>query len=101
MSSAPAELLEALAADIGEAVYMDVANWHLYLNDAKLHTRLAEKFYPLMAENDLSAAVVAEVLKTTQVTLGGGRRQVPLQDLIPSQCEGDLLRVLEDFQAKL
>ena len=101
MSSTPTETLEALAADIGEVVYMDIAKWHLYLNDAKLHTLLAEKFLPLIADNQLSAAKVTEVLQTTQVAIGGGRRQLPLQDLIPRSCEGDLLRTLEDFQDKL
>jgi hypothetical protein len=97
MSAAPAETLEALAADIGEVVYMDIAKWHLYLNDAKLHTLLAEKFFPLIDDNQLSAAAVTEVLKSTEVVIGGGRRQLPLQDLIPTSCEADLLRVLEDF----
>lgn len=97
MSAASAETLEALAADIGEVVYMDIAQWHLYLNDAKLHTLLAEKFFPLIADNQLSAAAVTEVLKNTEVAIGGGRRKLPLQDLIPTACEADLLRVLEDF----
>ncbi|MGL6338716.1 MAG: DUF3181 family protein, partial [Waterburya sp.] len=30
--------IEALAAQIGENVYIDIAKWHLYLNDAHLHT---------------------------------------------------------------
>lgn len=40
------EIIEALAAEIGENVYMDIAKWHLYLSDAHLHTVLAEQLYP-------------------------------------------------------
>ena len=41
------ELLETLAAEIGESIYIDIAKWHLYLSDAKLHNVVAEKLYPL------------------------------------------------------
>ncbi|WP_008314637.1 DUF3181 family protein [Leptolyngbya sp. PCC 6406] len=99
MTSVPAETLEALAANIGEAVYIDVAKWHLYLNDAKLHTLLAEKFYPVLDENRLSEKVVTEVLQTTLIPIGAGRRSIPLQDLIPPRGETALLQALEDFQA--
>lgn len=49
--SASAETIEVLAANIGDVVYMDVAKWHLYLNDAKLHTLVAQRLYP-MVEGD-------------------------------------------------
>lgn len=96
-SSIPAETLEALAADIGEAVYIDVANWHLYLNDAKLHTQLAEQLYPLIEGDRLSDADITAVLRGMAVPLGGGRNTVPLRDLIPTRCERALKQVLEDF----
>ena len=31
------EAIEALAQDIAENVYIDIAKWHLYLGDAKLN----------------------------------------------------------------
>ena len=40
--------IEDLAAEIGDKVYIDVAKWHLYLKDAKLHTTLAEQVFPLL-----------------------------------------------------
>ena len=40
--------IEELAAEIGDKVYIDVAKWHLYLQDAKLHTLVAEQVYPLL-----------------------------------------------------
>lgn len=42
------EVIEAIAAEIGEAVYIDVAKWHLYLSNAHLHTVVAEQVYPML-----------------------------------------------------
>ena len=99
--SPPAETIEALAASIGEVVYIDVAKWHLYLNDAKLHTLVAERLYPLVADNRLAAADVAQVLQGVLIPLGGGRKQLPLGDLVPTACMSDLIRALEDFQDRV
>ncbi|NJN22547.1 MAG: DUF3181 family protein [Leptolyngbya sp. RL_3_1] len=101
MSSIPPEALEALAADIGEAVYIDVAKWHLYLNDAKLHTQLAAQLYPLVEGDRLSEAEITAVLRGMAVPLGGGRNTVPLRDLIPITCERALMQVLADFKDRL
>ena len=49
-----AELLEGLAADIGENIYIDIAKWHLYLGVAKLHTTLAEKLLPMVSDDNIS-----------------------------------------------
>lgn len=95
------ETLELLAAEIGETVYMDIAKWHLYLGDAKLHTGLAAQFYPLLVNDSLSASKVADILQATSIKLGGGRREISLLDLIPTQCQSTLIRVLEEFQDKL
>jgi hypothetical protein len=90
--------LESLASAIGDAVYLDITKWHLYLNDAHLHTPLAEKLYPLLLENQLSRKSVAEVLQEMTVAIGAGRRQVSLLDFIPPQSEERLLEVLEEYQ---
>ncbi len=99
--SIPTETLEALAADIGEAVYIDVAKWHLYLNDANLHTQLAEQLYPLVENDRIAAAEITAVLQGMAVPLGGGRNTIPLRDLIPTTCEQALKQVLEDFKDRL
>ncbi len=99
--SPPAETLEKLAANIGEVVYLDIAKWHLYLNDAKLHTLVAQRLYPLVVGDRIGKSDVTPVLKDITVPVGGGRQQVSLLDLMPSTCMGDLLRVLEDFQDQL
>jgi Protein of unknown function (DUF3181) len=93
------ERIEALAAEIGENVYMDVAKWHLYLRDANLHTTLAEKLYPILVDGDLTEAVMVRALQDTPIKLGGGRRTVPLSDLIPVPGQVRLLEILEDFQS--
>jgi hypothetical protein len=95
------EAIETLAAEIGENVYIDVAKWHLYLSDAHLHTVLAERLYPMVASNSLNEADVAKVLQNVPVKLGGGKREVPLADLLPMQCQVSLMDLLEEFQRNL
>ena len=99
--SPPAETIEALASNIGEVVYMDVAKWHLYLNDAKLHTQVAQRLYPIIEDDRISEAEITKVLEDISISLGGGRKQVPLLHLIPNSCMADLVRTLEDFRDRV
>ncbi|WP_414583168.1 DUF3181 family protein [Scytonema sp. PCC 10023] len=93
------ELLEALAAEIGENVYIDIAKWHLYLSDAKLHTLVAEQVYPLItASKAVEEEEVIQVLQSIPVKIGGGRRELPLIDLLPLQCQVNLVDILEKYQ---
>ncbi len=101
MASYTSEDLENLAAEIGQNVYIDVAKWHLFLNDAHLHTLLAEKFAPMLQSGSLKEDQVSQVLADIPVKLGGGRRELPLLDLLPMQCQVTLMDVLEEFQRKL
>jgi hypothetical protein len=95
------EAIEQLAASIGESVYIDVAKWHLYLGDAKLHTGLAEKFYSMLTAGAVSDSQVNDVLKGIPVKLGGGKLEVPLADLLPAAAQTQLLEVLEEFRRDL
>ncbi|AUB39114.1 Protein of unknown function DUF3181 [Nostoc flagelliforme CCNUN1] len=95
------ELLEALAAEIGENVYIDVAKWHLYLSNAKLHTVVAEQLYPLITSNAVNEDRVLQVLGSIPVKIGGGKREIPLIDLLPLQCQVALLDILEKYQRDL
>ncbi len=95
------ELLESLAAEIGENIYMDIAKWHLYLGTANLHTPLAEKLLPMVSANDISEEAVVQVLQDTPVKLGGGRQTLPLIELLPMQCQVNLIDLLEEYQRKL
>ncbi|MEI2582182.1 DUF3181 family protein [Scytonema sp. PRP1] len=92
------ELLEALAAEIGENVYIDIAKWHLYLSDAKLHTVVAEQVYPLItASKPVEEEEVIQLLESIRVKIGGGRRELPLIDLLPLQCQVNLVDILEKY----
>lgn len=92
------EAIEALAAEIGQNVYMDIAKWHLYLSDAHLATVVAERVYPLLTSNTLDEREVVQILEDIPVQLGGGKKQVPLIDLLPTRCQVNLMDTLEEFQ---
>lgn len=95
------EAIEALAAEIGENIYIDVAKWHLYLSDANLHTVLAERLYPLLSNNSFNEDEVLAILRQIPVRLGNGRTELPLIDLLPMQCQVSLLDLLEEYQQKI
>jgi hypothetical protein len=94
------EAIEALAAEIGENIYIDVAKWHLYLSNAHLHTVLAEQLYPMITAKAIVEDDVIQILQNIPVKLGGGKREVPLSDLLPMQCQVNLIDLLEEFQRK-
>ncbi|MEG4202344.1 DUF3181 family protein [Microcoleus sp. Pol7_A1] len=95
------QAIESLAAEIGENVYIDIAKWHLYLSDAHLHTVVAQQLYPMLENGNIDADKVGQVLQGIPVKLGGGKREVPLADLIPMQCQVQLMDVLEEFQRNM
>lgn len=100
-NSNTSQAVEALAAEIGEQIYIDIAKWHLYLSDAHLHTVVAEKVYPLLVENTCNEDRVLEILAGIAVKLGGGKREVPLADLLPMQCQVNLMDLLEEYQKEM
>lgn len=95
------QAVESLAAEIGQNVYIDVAKWHLYLSDAHLHTVLAEQLYPLLVNNELEESAVQQILSNIPVKLGGGKKELPLAELIPMQSQVSLMDILEEFQRNL
>ena len=95
------EAIEKLAAEIGQNVYMDIAKWHLYLADAKLHLSVAQGVYPLLEENRLDEDSVIEILRGIPVKIGGGKHDIPLLDLLPLSCQVDLMDLLEEYQRNL
>jgi hypothetical protein len=101
MAKSNQETLEALAAEIGDNIYIDVAKWHLYLKDAHLHTTLAEQLYPLLESGSVSEAQVTSLLQGISVKLGGGKKELPLSDLIPMQGLVSLMDTIEDFQRQM
>lgn len=96
------ELLEALAAEIGENVYIDIAKWHLYLSDAKLHTVVAEQMYPLItSDKTVDEDAIIKVLESIKVKIGGGKREISLIDLLPLQCQVSLVDIVEKYQREI
>jgi Protein of unknown function (DUF3181) len=92
---------EALTAEIGKNIYIDVAKWHLYLAEAHLDTALAEQLTPLLFESKIEEQQVMQVLSAMQVPLGGGKKELPLSDLMPMQSQVNLIDLLEEFQKRL
>jgi hypothetical protein len=96
------EIIEQLAAAIAEEIYIDIAKWHLYLNDAHLHIPLAEIFYGLISElQPINQSQITEVLTSTNVSIGGGKKAIPLVDLIPNQLQAGLLDIVEEFSDQI
>ncbi|MGK7907062.1 MAG: DUF3181 family protein [Synechococcus sp.] len=95
--TATSRQIETLAAKLGEEVYIDIAKWHLYLSDAKLHTVVAEKMMPLVEEGTVTEESVTEALKQIPVKLAGGRTELTLFDLLPMQGIMTLLDVVEKY----
>ncbi|GAX42291.1 hypothetical protein NIES4075_32910 [Tolypothrix sp. NIES-4075] len=94
------EILEALAAEIGDNIYIDIAKWHLFLSNAKLHTVVAEKMYPLLTSKSVDEDQVIKMLESIPVKIGGGKRELPLIDLLPLQCQVNLVDILEKYQTE-
>ncbi len=95
------EQLENLASEIGDKVYIDVAKWHLFLKDAKLHTVVAEKSMPFVTTGKVTGDNVNEILGQITIALGGGRKELPLSDLLPVAGQAALLDVLQEFARDL
>jgi hypothetical protein len=89
--------IERLAGELGDQVYLDVAKWHLYLRDAKLHTQLADQLGPIAEAGKVSEAEVIGVLNQTVIELGGGKQKLPLSELIPASGIRRVLDVLEEW----
>ncbi len=100
-NSHPTAEIEALASVIGAVAYIDIAKWHLYLNDAKLHNTVAQQLYPLLIKGPVGEEQVTGILAKISVKIGGGQREIPLLDLLPVQCQVDLMDALEAYQAGL
>ena len=95
------ESLESLAAEIGENVYIDIAKWHLYLSDAKLSRPVAEQLYPLITDKNVNEDQVLQVLASISVKIAGGKKELPLSDFLPLQCQVNLIDILEKYQREM
>ncbi len=97
-SSGKSVEIEKLATAIAEEVYLDVAKWHLYLNDAKLHLTLAEQLFPLVADAKITKNAVSQILAEINISIGGGKQEIPLQQFIPASVESRLIDLLTEYE---
>lgn len=90
-----AQELEELTQAIADRLYVEVAQWHLYLGDAGLAAPLAQE---CAGRLDQGAAVCArQALEAVQVPIGGGATRLPLARLIPANQLRDLEELLEPY----
>jgi hypothetical protein len=93
MSLDAADLRE-LTSSLSDRLYLQIANWHLYLGDAGLAEALAIE---CSARLDQGAAIAArQALEAVQVPLAGGSTRLPLARLIPAVQLRDLEEILEE-----
>ncbi|MEY2984416.1 MAG: hypothetical protein RLZZ568_1033 [Cyanobacteriota bacterium] len=92
--------IEALAAELGEQIYIDVAKWHLFLTEAHLHLPLAERVYPLLESDNLRRSGVEAILQQLSVSIGGGKVEISLLEAMPTAIVDRLMMVLEDYQSQ-
>lgn len=86
--------LRDLTSSLSDRLYLQIANWHLYLGDAGLAEALAIE---CSARLDQGAAVAArQALEAVQVPLAGGGTRLPLARLIPAVQLRDLEEILEE-----
>ncbi len=87
--------LRELQVAIGDRLYIQVANWNLYLGDAGLAETLAIE---CNANLDQGASVAArKALEAVQVPLAGGGNRMPLARLIPSGQIFELEEILYPY----
>jgi Protein of unknown function (DUF3181) len=100
-SSGSSVEIEKLATAIAEEVYVDVAKWHLYIEDikdARLHLILAEQLFPLVAEGKVTAIALNQILANIPIVIGNGKQSIPLLQFIPASVEAILMDVLTRFE---
>ena len=87
--------IEELTASLADRIYVEVANWHLYLGDAGLAATLAQE---CAGRLDQGPAVCSrQALEAVQVPIGGGATRLPLARLIPASQLRDLEELLEPY----
>ena len=93
--SLSAQDLHELTRAIADRLYVQVANWNLYLGDAGLAEQLAIE---CAARIDQGASVSArQALEAVQVPIGGGVTRLPLARLVPPGQLRDLEEVLAPY----
>lgn len=92
--SLSAQNLDELTRAIADRLYVQVANWNLYLGDAGLAEQLAIECRPARPGRSVSAR---QALEAVQVPIGGGVTRLPLARLVPPGQLRDLEDVLAPY----
>lgn len=93
--SLDAASLRDLSNSLSDRLYLQIANWHLYLGDAGLAEALAIE---CSARLDQGTAVAArQALEAVQVPIAGGSTRLPLARLMPAAQLRDLEEILEEY----
>ncbi len=87
--------LKDLEASIADQLYIQIANWHLYLGDAGVAKSLAIEC--LVRLEDGPELAVEKALASVQVSIAGGKSQLSLGELIPSSQVHDLIDLIAPF----
>lgn len=90
--------VSAFAEALGKNVYMDIQGWHLSLEDAKLAPGLAAALAAATKKGEpRSRATLDAVLARVPVRLGA-RTTLPLLELLPERCIGEVEALLERYE---
>ncbi len=94
MALAPTALND-LKNSIADRLFIQIANWHLYLGDAGLAETLAIECNAYLDQGSTIAA--RQGLESVQVQLAGGSTRLPLARLVPPGQLFDLAEILEPY----
>lgn len=96
LNAAPGvKMADALAHELGNVWALEGGE---QVACCRARTLLSPSTTQLVADRGYSEAAITEVLSRVPVTLGKGKVQLPLIDLIPSSSLRDLYRAVEDYE---
>lgn len=86
---------EELADKLGDEVYADLNGWRLYLRDMKGDG--SKKMNQVLAESIGSGSQLEDALKKISISLGGGKKDISLFDVVPDNQIRNAKRAVEDL----
>jgi chemotaxis response regulator CheB len=87
--------LEKIADKLGDEMYADLNGWRLYLRDMKADG--GKTMAQVLAEAVASGDSLDAALQGNSIKLGGGKKTVPLSDVVPDNQIRNATRTLEDL----
>ena len=80
---------------LSDRLYLQVANWHLYLGDAGLVDLLATECIARLKKGAVLAA--KEALEAVNVPIAGGSKNLPLATMVPRSQFHELEEILDPY----